>query len=200
VLGDLIVDAQWWSELTQRAGALVDAMHQAHPDRSGLELTEFRSSLVKLPPGAADVLVSDLCRTGFALAGTCLKRAAHLPALPPPLHAEGARIRAALAAQPLAPPARKELAAAGAAWQALRFLLQAGEVVEISSELVMSAGAVQLARDRVRQFVRAKGPATASELREMLGTNRRVIIPLLEWLDREGVTRRIGDKRVLKPE
>jgi selenocysteine-specific elongation factor len=79
-------------------------------------------------------------------------------------------------------------------------LLQAGEVVEISSELVMSAGAVQLARDRVRQFVRAKGPATASELREMLGTNRRVIIPLLEWLDREGVTRRIGDKRVLKPE
>jgi selenocysteine-specific elongation factor len=39
--------------------------------------------------------------------------------------------------------------------------------------------------------------ATASELRQALGTSRRVIIPLLEHFDKLGLTRREGDNRVL---
>jgi selenocysteine-specific elongation factor len=38
-------------------------------------------------------------------------------------------------------------------------------------------------------------PFTAAEARRALGTTRRVVIPLLEWLDREGVTRRLADDR-----
>src|SRR2546430_9166427 len=40
-------------------------------------------------------------------------------------------------------------------------------------------------------------PISASQLRQKIGTTRRVIIPFLEYLDRTGVTRRIGDERVL---
>ena len=46
-------------------------------------------------------------------------------------------------------------------------------------------------------FLRENNSGTASELRELLGTSRRVIIPFLERLDRDGVTRRVADKRVL---
>ena len=46
-------------------------------------------------------------------------------------------------------------------------------------------------------FLRKNNSGTASELREVLGTSRRIIIPFLERLDRDGVTRRIADKRVL---
>jgi selenocysteine-specific elongation factor len=38
-------------------------------------------------------------------------------------------------------------------------------------------------------------PFTAAEARQALGTSRRVVIPLLEWLDRQGVTRRLPDDR-----
>jgi selenocysteine-specific elongation factor len=38
-----------------------------------------------------------------------------------------------------------------------------------------------------------------SALRQALGTNRRVMVPLLERLDRDGVTLRRGDQRVLRP-
>jgi len=50
----------------------------------------------------------------------------------------------------------------------------------------------------VVEFISTKGPATASQLREKLGTSRRIIIPFLEYLDRVGVTQRIGDSRQLR--
>ena len=51
---------------------------------------------------------------------------------------------------------------------------------------------------RIRKHITSKGPATVSDLRQALGTNRRVMVPLLEKLDRDGVTLRQGDKRILK--
>jgi hypothetical protein len=50
----------------------------------------------------------------------------------------------------------------------------------------------------VRQYLRKNGEATASELRKALKTTRRILIPLLEKLDRDGVTARRGDVRVLR--
>src|SRR5437773_835866 len=41
------------------------------------------------------------------------------------------------------------------------------------------------------------GPATPAVLRDRLGLTRKYLIPLLEWADRRGVTRRAGDARVL---
>jgi hypothetical protein len=46
-------------------------------------------------------------------------------------------------------------------------------------------------------FLQKNNSASTSELRQLLGSSRRVIIPFLERLDREGFTRRIADKRVL---
>jgi len=38
---------------------------------------------------------------------------------------------------------------------------------------------------------------TASQARDLLGTTRKYILPLLEHLDERRITRRIGDERVL---
>jgi len=43
-----------------------------------------------------------------------------------------------------------------------------------------------------------QGSATVSDMRQALGTNRRVVVPLAEYLDRTGVTVRKGDLRVLR--
>jgi selenocysteine-specific elongation factor len=53
-------------------------------------------------------------------------------------------------------------------------------------------------KSQVAEFISNNGPATVSELRQALGSSRRVMVPLLERLDREGVTRRVGDKRMLR--
>jgi selenocysteine-specific elongation factor len=165
-----------------------------------MDMAELRRSVEKALPEPAffDALVSDLCRTGFAQSGTTIRDTSHRPALPPKLQSAGTALRAALSAKPLEPPARKELAPDATAQQALRFLLETGEAVEVGPELVMSAEHFAKAREAIVKFIRQRGRATASELRQFLNTNRRVIIPVLEKLDRDGVTRRDGDNRILR--
>jgi len=52
-------------------------------------------------------------------------------------------------------------------------------------------------KSAVADFISKYGPATVSQLRQRLESSRRIMVPLLERLDREGVTRRVGDKRKL---
>ncbi|HKV04928.1 MAG TPA: selenocysteine-specific translation elongation factor [Candidatus Acidoferrales bacterium] len=197
--GEFAVDAHRWQELRRHAVEAIDSRHRAHPEQVGLPLNDLRAALrTELPVAEIfDALVGDLSKSEFARIGTAIRRAAHRPALSPQLQAAGGRIRAALAAKPLDPPSRKDLAPDPVSQQALRFLMDTGEVVELNVEIVMAAESFKRAAELVRQFLRAHGPATTSELRQELGNTRRVAIPLLERLDRDGVTLRQGDKRTL---
>jgi len=197
--GELVVDAKWWKEVLRQAEAIIDAEHKAHPHHAGLALSELRQALAReLPlPEIFDVLVSELCRSGFVRTGETIARATHSPTLPPELQSDAARICAVLAAKKFDPPSRAQLASDATSQQALRFLRDGGELVELSAEVVIATEQFVKMRQAIVTFLRKNNSAGASELRELLGTSRRVIIPFLERLDREGVTRRIGDKRVL---
>ena len=81
--------------------------------------------------------------------------------------------------------------------QAHRFLIEQGEIAEVGEEIVLLKDSLDKMQAAVSDFISANGAATASQLREKLATSRRVIIPVLEYFDRKGVTRRLGDQRVL---
>jgi selenocysteine-specific elongation factor len=200
LVGEMVIEAARWKKVRQRAVDAIDARHRAHPEQPGLPLTDLRASL-DLEPAVAeifDAIVADLCVKEFARAGNAIRRAAHRPALSPQLQSASARIRAMLAAKPFDPPSRKDVAPDIASQQALRFLIESGEVFEVNSEIVLATESAKRATEMVREFIRSHGPATVSELRQMLGNSRRVALPLLERLDRDGVTLRQGDKRSLR--
>ena len=186
-----------WLELRERATKLIDAAHKANPERRGLELNALRAQLNSLSPAVFDTLVIDLCANGFVRAGSAIARNSHRAALPPQLRPAAEKIRAALTEKPFDPPNRKDLAPDGHHQQALRFLIEQGEIAQISEEIVLSRESVEQMKMAVADFISTNGPATASQLREKLGTSRRVIIPVLEYFDRTGTTQRIGDQRVL---
>ena len=195
--GELVVEAKWWNEILQRAAAIIDLEHEAHPNRAGLALSELRQALAReLPvPEVFDALASELCHNGFVRAGEAIARATHRPTLPQPLQIAAQKIRGALATEK--PPSLAELAPDATSRQALRFLRDRGEVIDLSADVILATEQFVKMRDRIVTFLRQKKSGTASELREFLGTSRRVIIPFLERLDRDGVTRRIADQRVL---
>lgn len=198
--GEWLVHAAWWQRRRDQAAAAIHDEHRAHPERPGLALTALRQVLAEeiLDADVFDALVAQLLKQGFARVGTVIKAHSHRPALPPALQAAGTRLRASLAAKPFAPPARKELAADAASQTALRFLLETGEAVELGPDAVLSAENYQRAMVLVTALLRRHGAATAGEIRQALGTTRRVVIPLLEQLDRDGVTVRHGDQRRLR--
>jgi len=77
-------------------------------------------------------------------------------------------------------------------------LIKTGEIVEISAEVVLAAESLKRMTELIRQYIQDNGPATVSQLRQELACSRRVIVPLLERLDRDGVTLRNGDTRKLR--
>ncbi len=201
VRGDVIVEAAWWKALRQRAVEAVDAHHQAHPEQPGLPLGELRAVLVRQLPQreALDSLLPDLLPPGVIRVGTLVKRVAHQPALPARFEHAVARLRAALAAQPLDPPSRTALETSSQAIEALRFMVTTGQVIEIGPKVVLLAEPYQQAVALVEAHLAEKGSASVSELRQRIGSSRRVMVPLLEKLDREGITLREGDLRKLRP-
>ena len=153
----------------------------------------------KLPsPELFESLLRELARRGFSQSGMTIKRATHQLQLPPNLQTAGDRVRRSLSAKPFDPPSRKDLAPDAASQQALRFLVESGEAIDLGENVILLSNSFQRAVEKVRAFLQSHGPATASEIRQTLETSRRVLIPLLERLDKDGVTRREGDKRVLR--
>jgi selenocysteine-specific elongation factor len=198
--GDFAVDAAWWQLLCRRAADAIDADHRAHPEQSGLSLSDLRTNLEPGLPFSElfECLVGDLCRSEFVTVGNTTRRVTHRRALPPPLLAAAVNLRTTLAAKPFDPPSLKQLAPDSASQKALRFLIDTGEAAEINAEVVMAAESLKRMTELICQYLRDNGPATVSELRQKVGCSRRVIVPLLERLDRAGVTIRNGDARTLR--
>jgi len=139
-----------------------------------------------------------LCANAFVCTGTIIGRASHRANLSPKLQSVAAKIRSALAAKPFDPPARKEIAEDRHLQQALGFLIQQGEIIEVGSNLLLLREAAEQMQSAVVAFISRNGPATVSELRQELGTSRRILVPFLERLDRRGITQRQGDRRNLR--
>ena len=200
VVGDWIADGPRWKQARETMTKAVNAEHHAHPERPGLAMELLRPLAQKTFP-SGDVfaeLLEDLFQNGFKRQAKYITSLSHKPALPPNLRAAGEHIRQALAGAD--PPARKLLAGTSEGAQALRFLIEAGEVVEVSPELAIGAAQFNRFRMLLKNHLRTHSQSTASELRQALGTTRRILIPLLEKMDRDGITRRQGNVRVLRDE
>ena len=197
---NVLVEPSTWAAALQQSVRLIDDVHREHPERPGLAITDLRNSITKefSLDEVFDGLVARLVEQGFVRSGPVIHRPSHRAQLPDSLRATGEALRRALSVQPLDPPSRKELAPDGVSQRALKFLIDSGEVVEISTEIVLSAAAAAQATTQVKACVSRQGPATVSELRQVLGASRRVVVPLLEYLDRTFVTVRRGDRRALR--
>jgi selenocysteine-specific elongation factor len=98
-----------------------------------------------------------------------------------------------LAASPLQPPA---LGAADAA--AVTMLVEQGRAVRAGRELAFTAEAFEQARAATVELAGTAGAVTLAQLRDRLGISRKYAQALLEALDAHGITRRVGDERVLR--
>ena len=79
-----------------------------------------------------------------------------------------------------------------------RFLEEQGRLVRVGDGYAVSRGAYEQARAALVAELEASGRITLARFRDLLATSRRTAQLLLERFDADGVTRRIGDERVLR--
>jgi selenocysteine-specific elongation factor len=181
------------------------AFHAAHPKATGIAAGALRDLVDRrVPPKVFDALVDIACARGLARASG--GQVSHPAAAATALAEEDAalsRLVPVLEAQGLATGTVAELAAeagvdAGVARKALGKLVSEGSVVRLGPELHFAASAVSRARDAVVAFLEEHGTMLARDARDVTGSSRKYIVPLLEYLDAQGVTRRDGDARTLR--
>jgi len=115
------------------------------------------------------------------------------------------KIVEAHAAAGFQPPEPKEFAnQAGGNAAALKDIFEVacaeGLLVKVTEDIYLAAEAEAEMRRRVTERLRSGPGATVAEIRDLLGTTRKFAVPVCEYLDRIGMTKREGDLRVLVSE
>jgi selenocysteine-specific elongation factor len=182
------------------------AFHAENPTATGVATSALRDTVDRrLAPKAFDAVLEIAASRGVAVVEA--GKARHPKAAVSAMAAEQTaadRLLPLLESQGLAPETVSELAAetgtdVGIARKILGRWASEGRIVRISSELHFSAGAMAGARESLTTYLGERpAGASAGELREVLGVSRKYAIPLLEYFDAQGVTRREGDMRVLR--
>ena len=200
VSGNFIIDKNWWSEINEIAANRIKTIHEKHPELPGIDISQLRTFMKKrvVDSKLFEFLIDQLCKSGFTKKDTILSIDSHKASLPNHLTSSGKKIRILLDENPLEPPNPKEIINSENDEAALKFLLQTNEAIQLDEKVILLSKNYNEAVDKIRSYITQNGPATAADLRKALSSTRRVIIPLLEHLDKEGITFRSGDTRVLK--
>jgi selenocysteine-specific elongation factor len=72
-----------------------------------------------------------------------------------------------------------------------------GRIVRLGPDLHFDAAAVEGAREKIVAYLKEHGTMLAKDARDVTGSSRKYIVPLLEYFDAQGITKRAGDERTL---
>jgi len=182
------------------------AFHDESPTATGISVPALRDRVDRrLEPRVFDALLATAAEAGSVVlvGGEVRHPKAASTALAAESEATG-KLSALLAQQGLAPATTAELAAeagvsAGIARKVLGRLADAGTVVRLGPDLHFDAGAVERAREQIVGYLQEHGTMLAKDARDITGSSRKYVIPLLEYFDAQGVTKRDGEVRTLGP-
>ena len=199
-LGDLDADSDvvvysraGWQAVKNKAVAALQSYHRQYPLRRGVPAQEIRSRLGLPQPVFLRVIPQLVLEGSLVETGQTLRLPDHQPALTPQLEQQAAQFLRQLEKDPYSPTTDWRLDA-----ELLNALIDQGRVVKVNETVVFAASAYRDMTDRITAHLREKGSITVADARTMFNSSRKYILPLLEYLDQQRITRRVGDDRVLR--
>lgn len=187
----------WWSDVVDRVINALSSYHQRYPLRQGMPREAVRSS-VGLKPDVFDAAMARAEAEDVVLdEGPTVRLATHAVELTEPQQERVDALLARFRSEPYATPSVKEsIETVGE--EVFRVLLERGRLVQVSSDVVFLPETYEEMVDRIRSRIEREGSVTLAEARDMFDSSRKYAQALLEHLDEVGVTKRLGDKRVLR--
>ncbi|MDY6918449.1 MAG: selenocysteine-specific translation elongation factor [Chloroflexota bacterium] len=189
----LLFSADGWRKTAERARQAVQAYHQQFPLRHGPPKEELKARL-KVPTRFFSHALERLLRDGTLVeAGPMVRLPEHSPQ---PTAEQQNRVDAFLQRlgenpfmpnlEPLPEP------------DLLSLLVEQRKVVRLSDDVIFLASVYDEMVEKVIAHMKAQGKATVAEVRDLLHTSRKYALGLMEHLDAQKITRRVGDERVLR--
>jgi selenocysteine-specific elongation factor len=201
----VLVSGKLFEEVRKRILERVEKFQKENPLLPGILREDLRASLGRRtrPETFRAALEELVAQRKLDAPGELVKKAGSEITLQPEEAKAKDQIEAAFAAAGLTVPPVKEVLAklaveARRAEKLLQMLLREKSLVRVSPELIFHRQALAQLKERLAGYKKSKGERVSVPVfKELTGITRKYAIPLLEYLDREHVTRRAGDERVI---
>jgi selenocysteine-specific elongation factor len=201
----VLVSGTLFEEVGRKIAEKVEKFQKENPLLRGIAREDLRASLGKRVRtetfrAALEQLVAE---KKLDASGELVKKAGSEIALQPEEAKAKEQIEAAFAAAGLAVPSVKEVlqklsVETKRAEKLLQILLREKSLVRVTAELIFHRDALAQLRGQLSAHKKTRGERISVPVfKELTGITRKYAIPLLEYLDRERVTRRVGDERVI---
>lgn len=198
-----------WEALCSETISLLSEQHRQYPLRGGFSKEEWRTRLGLTQRMAADIFLALLeegvlaeVSSGGKITGQpggLIRLPGFQPNFTEQQQQQIDRLLRTFHAHPFTPPGRADIEAEVGA-EVLGAMIEQGSVVKLGSAadpVLFLRETYDEAVNRVIAYLREHETITAAEARDLLGTTRKYVLPLLEHLDERRITRRLGDQRVL---
>jgi selenocysteine-specific elongation factor len=149
-------------------------------------------------PKVFNALVARAAEAGAVVAnGAVVRLPAHSVKFSPAQQAKVEALLADFRRDPHNTPSFKDCAAR-VDDEVLAALIEQGALTQVSPEVLFLAETYAALVEKIKIHLRAHGKITVAEVRDMFSTSRKYALALMEYLDTRGITKRVGDERVLR--
>ena len=203
---DQFVHLDWYDKSKDSVLAILGKYHAEQPLKLGISREELRTKLPEKTelPLYTEVLQALIDEGKVASAGEKVR----LPGHSIKISAEHENIKGKIEdlflqaglATPLPEDAisRWQGREAQIAKEAFDVLIETNTLVQVDEKVFFHQDSINKTKDLIIQHIREHGKLTLNDCRNLLGTSRKYMLPLLYYFDNAGVTLRVGDDRVLR--
>jgi len=193
----LFISRSGWSALTERIDRELQAYHEAYPLRSGMPREALRGRL-RLQARLFNAVMTQAASEGrVSDEGATARLPTHTVRFSPGQQQHVDALLERFRANPYTPPSVKESLVA-LNEELLAALLAQRQLVQVSDDVLFLAETYDQIVERTRAHIQTHGSITVAQFRDLFKTSRKYALGMLEHLDTEGVTKRVGDERVLR--
>jgi len=189
----VVYSAQGWGILKSKVASALQLYHTQYPLRHGVPAQEIRSRLNLSQPVYQRALARLVEEQIVVDERQSLRLPDHEITLTPKMEEEASAYLNSLQKDPYSPPSDQRVSP-----ELLGVLIDQGKVVRVTDGVIFDASAYREMTERIVQHLKDQGNITVAEARTMFNTSRKYILPLLEHMDQQQITRRTGDERVLR--
>jgi selenocysteine-specific elongation factor len=198
--GDRFLCAPAFDNLKSSLVRAAETFHRTNPLVGGISKEELRTQVDTAPEVFAAVAASLLRDRKIEMIGDLVRLTGHGVVMKDEEAESRKKIEEAFRSAGLKVPALHDVIAGlkidkVRAQKIVTLLLRETRLIKISDELVFDRDALLALRQHVAAYKARSATIDVTQFKELTGVSRKYAIPLLEYLDRERVTRRVGDAR-----
>ena len=189
-----------FSDLEHGAVKLLTAYHQENPLREGMKKDEFRNKLIKYEDMSIVDRITDslVNRKVLKYVNNCVA----LYDFEVQQDTNQEEIENAFREGGFSPESPDQIAARFPKIKNFKAVIEAlinsGKLIRVEEKILLHADYYNKALEMAKEHVAKNGQITLAEMRDLMGASRKFAVAILEYWDKRGITKKVGDARTFK--